>query len=339
MTIYFYAILTSIFTYYIIYYYRNKIGVLLGVMDKPDEKRKIHKFPTPKTASYSIVLTLFVFLLINNFFDIIDSNYNNIIVGSLLIFFVGFFDDKYKLSPSIKIILVSAIILLLCLSTEDLIIKKFYIYAFDTFFYLEKFSLIFSILCVLCLINSLNLADGINGLATGIIFFWLIYISHMYGANDNLLIKILLLNLILILIHNYKGDHFLGDSGSLMLSSFVALLIIKLNNQSIDDPSHQRSAESILILFLIPGLDMIRLFIERLIKKKNPTKGDKNHFHHYLINQFSLTKTLLIYLSLVILPILISLYTDVNKILLILGIVLIYFLFIFKYKNTKKNNE
>ena len=336
MTIYFHTILASIFTYFIIYYYRHKISILLGVLDKPDEKRKIHKFPTPKTASYSIALILFVFLLFNYFYNFIDSSYNNIVVGSLLIFVVGFFDDKYKLSPSIKIILISAITLLLCLSTENLIIEKFYLHTFDTYFYLKKFSLIFSILCVLCLINSLNLADGINGLATGLIFFWVLYIAQMYGVNDNLLIKILLLNLILILIHNYRGDHFLGDSGSLMLSAFVAFLIIKLNNQNIDDPIHQRSAETILILFLIPGLDMIRLFVERLINKKNPTKGDKNHFHHHLINQFSLTKTLLIYLSLVNLPVLLSLYTNINKIIIILSIVLIYFLFIYNYKNTKK---
>ena len=62
-------------------------------------------------------------------------------------------------------------------------ITKFYIFSFDTFFKLNNFSLIFTILCILCLINSLNLADGINGLATGLIFFWLIYISQIYENN------------------------------------------------------------------------------------------------------------------------------------------------------------
>ena len=46
---------------------------------------------------------------------------------------------------------------------------------------------------------------------------------------------------------------------------------------------------------MLPGLDMLRLFIERIFKKKDPFDGDKNHLHHYLIKKNSLKKTLLIY--------------------------------------------
>ena len=37
--------------------------------------------------------------------------------------------------------------------------------------------------------------------------------------------------------------------------------------------------EEILCLMLIPGLDMIRVSIKRIIIGKNPLKGDENHLH------------------------------------------------------------
>ena len=77
--------------------------------------------------------------------------------------------------------------LILCLSSEKLIVNKFYFFTLDFFFNLGSFSILFTILCIFTLINSLNLADGINGLATGLIFFWLLYINYIYENNLNIL--------------------------------------------------------------------------------------------------------------------------------------------------------
>ena len=54
---------------------------------------------------------------------------------------------------------------------------------------------------------------------------------------------------------------------------------------------------------MIPGLDMLRLFIERLKNKKNPFSGDRNHLHHLLIRKFNNNQTLIIFLLLINLPI------------------------------------
>jgi UDP-GlcNAc:undecaprenyl-phosphate GlcNAc-1-phosphate transferase len=190
---------------------------------------------------------------------------------------------------------------------------------------------------VLCLVNSLNLADGINGLAVGIIFFWLFYINQIYYHNNlNFLINIIFINLILIFIHNYMGRHFLGDSGSLMLSSFIAFLIIYLHNKNIDMPNSENSSETILIILIVPVLDMIRLLFERLSKKKNPGIGDNNHLHHYLIKKHSMLKALFAYFLLINIPILISFYSPINKLIIIIFIILIYFFLIFYYKTILK---
>ena len=340
MVLYIFLTIFSIFIYFLIYNLRKKISLFLNINDIPNEKRKIHKYPVPKTASHSIFITLFTAFILNIFFDLYKSDFNYVIIPTLLFFIVGFLDDKFNLKPFTKIILSIFIILITINLSQNLIITKFYTFSFDTYFNLNNFSQVFTILCILCLINSLNLADGINGLATGLIFFWLIYIIIIYvnNLNENLyLILIILINIILIFAYNLRNKHFLGDSGSLMLSSFVAFLIIYTHNQKLYDPNHTNSAETILILFIIPVLDMLRLFFARLIRKRNPGKADNNHLHHHLIKKFSLTVTLFSYFLLVNIPILLALFTRINKLFILFFVILIYSaLIIYLKKNVKK---
>ena len=57
---------------------------------------------------------------------------------------------------------------------------------------------------------------------------------------------------------------------------------------------------------LIPGLDLIRLFLLRIFNKKNPLNSDRNHLHHILIAKYSLEKTILIILFLISFPIILD---------------------------------
>ena len=335
MNIYTLLAIFSIIVYFIIYNYRNKIGNLLRVVDLPDEKRKIHKIPTPKTASYSIALVVLSFLISNYFLGFYDKDINAVLLGTLLIFLIGFIDDRNKLSASTKIASITLVTFFLCFLSENLVIDKFYLYTFDFFFDLKNFSIFFTILCVLCLVNALNLADGINGLATGIIFLWLFYINQIFYLNNlDFMINIIFINLILIFLYNYKGHHFLGDSGSLMLSSFIAFLIIYLHNKNISYPNHLNNSETLIIILIIPVLDMIRLFFERLFQKKNPGIGDNNHLHHYLVKILSTKKALLVYFLFMNLPILLTLNTSINKLGIIICTILIYFFLIIYYKSS-----
>lgn len=329
----------SVLIYFVIYSYRNDISNYLKITDQPDSLRKIHKKPTPKTGSFSIAL-IFTFIMIFNLFSkFIDSNFNYILFGSLFVFIAGFLDDKFKLSASIKIIFLSSAITILFIQNDIFVIRKFYIYSSDFFFNLNYFSYIFTLSCFLVLTNALNLADGINGLATGIIFFWLIYISQIFDNNLGLIINLILVHLILIFFHNYKGHHFLGDSGSLMLSAFIALLTIYLYNLNINNPNKYNSSETILILFIIPILDMVRLFFERIINKKSPAYADNNHLHHYLSKQFSESKALIIYLISINIPIISVIKFNFSIILTLITVILIYFTYIIIYKARFKNYE
>ena len=83
-------------------------------------------------------------------------------------------------------------------------------------------------------------------------------------------------------------------------------------------------AEEIFLLLLIPGIDMLRLFFIRILKKQNPFKGDKNHLHHKILKKFGKSKTILIYLLIVNIPIYIYMATDKFLIFIILSTISVY---------------
>ena len=47
---------------------------------------------------------------------------------------------------------------------------------------------------------------------------------------------------------------------------------------------------------------MMRLFFQRIIKKKHPFSPDRNHIHHILLNKFNKIQTVLIIVILIWVP-------------------------------------
>lgn len=331
----------NVFAQVIIYWQRKNISNYLKINDFPDKVRKFHKYKTPLVASFSILLIFIFFLILNINFNFFNKDFSVILMCSILMFLLGLYDDCFDLNPYKKIILSIIIFYFSINISENLILNKFYVKTYDTFFYLKDFSFIFTILCLVLLVNAVNLIDGINGLAVGVIIFWLFHNILIFNLNFNLnlIIFIIIINLIIIFVNIYKEKFFLGDSGSLLLASFTGLLIVKNINDYIQKQYVVVSAEEIFIIFMLPGVDMLRLFISRLSKRKNPLAGDNNHLHHMLMRKFSLRSSLLIYFLLINIPIILSLYLKLNSLVIILFFNIIYFFIISYFLFNKKNNK
>jgi len=80
---------------------------------------------------------------------------------------------------------------------------------------------------------------------------------------------------------------------------------------------------------IIPGIDLIRLFITRILNKKNPLNPDRQHLHHLLIEKISLNKSLLIIFCLLIFPIILNLININNLLTFFLTILAYLSLFFF----------
>jgi hypothetical protein len=87
---------------------------------------------------------------------------------------------------------------------------------------------------------------------------------------------------------------------------------------------------------MIPGVDLLRLAIFRLIKGKHPFSADRNHFHHLLLNNFGFNKTITILNFMTITPYLIFIFFGHITYLTIFSF-LIYISLIFKYSDKNLN--
>ena len=301
---------------FINYKYRNKIGGILNLIDKPDKIRKKHKFQVPLIGAFPLLIIFVSYLII---FEPSNIILKKILFLSSIFFFIGVLDDLYEISY-VKKTIISIIILILFLNfNNELLISKAVFETFDLNINLIKsHSLIFTIICLLILINAFNFTDGINGISSIIAFFWLLGLMFLTNNTNNYL----LLFSIFILINAapiFFGKYFLGDNGTLFLGTFIGLETIRIFNFESENIYY----EQIFIIFMMPGLDMIRLVFFRLMRNKNPFLPDRNHLHHLLIERYSLLKSLLIYSSLIIIPIFLDKIFFVESIyIIILGIIL-----------------
>jgi len=323
--------LVNLLFFIVINYYKNKI--FISLVDKPDNIRKLHKKPVLLLGGIFIAIYLVIISLYAYFNNI---NYLLIIsITSLAIFFIGLLDDYFSINPYKKLFFVAAIIFISLNFDNEINIQTLYFSTFNKSFELGKFSFFTTILCILLLINALNLSDGINGLAAGISIIWLSFALLKENSDLQAILLPLIFLLVLIFIFIYKEKFFLGDNGSLILSTFISLIVIYIYNQNLSNEFAKFSAENIFILFMVPGIDMLRLFIERIFKKKNPFFADNSHLHHFLLKKNSLIKTLFIYLVLINFPIILTLYF---KIKVIYGIIIGIFIYFFALIYSKKLN-
>jgi len=306
---------------FFLYLFRKNICLKLKLIDKPG-KISIHKDHALLFGGIFLISGLILNLLTIYYYELNVSRYLSF---SLIIsfFLIALIDDIKNLNPNLRLFLALSACLISFYLEPELKIYSLN-FAFNNFVYINNnifFGYIFSVLCILLLVNAFNFIDGIDGLATsiGLSFFLYIILKNFHILDHYYLF---LISLIFFLFLNIKYNIFLGDAGNYLISISIATLLIKENYYN---PTLY-FAEEIFLLFLIPGIDMLRLFINRIIKKQNPFKGDNNHFHHKLLKKFGNIKSVLIYLSIVNLPIYIYFFSNSFLILLIFISIFVYFI-------------
>ena len=316
----------------------SKIKIFHINIDKPDNKRKFHSKPTPLAGGKLIFFNLILYWLIFKFFNtsiekeiffINNISFDYFIAISTFIFLIGIIDDRINFKANIKFLFLLITILILLFVDENLIINRINFSFYDSTFFLDNFAIFFTTFCFLVFINAFNMFDGIN-LQSSIYSLFIFFCILVFYSNS-ILIKILIISLVCFSYLNFKNKTFLGDSGSLLLSFIIGYLFIKLYNFNFIN-----YADEITLYMLIPGLDLIRLFIVRIKNKKNPLTSDRNHLHHILIDKFSFEKTLLIIFLLIALPKILN-YLNFNNLAAIFVTIFVYFVLLLSISKKAKN--
>lgn len=311
---FFFLILIVIFNYFFFSNYKF-FGEKLNIFDKniiKQSKKKVYLI-----GGVGIFINLILGFIVTKQLDFLSITF---LLSSFLFFLFGYLDDKFNLSANLKLIVIAILILILLLNEENLLIKSLYFSTFNYYLSTSLLEIPFTILCFGLYLNAINMYDGLN-LQCGL--YSIILSTYFFLISSSLFFVILIICLFFFLIFNKKNKIFLGDNGSLLLGFIFSYFFIKFYNLGYID-----GVEEIFILMMIPGIDMFRLFCQRIHNKKNPFKKDNQHIHHLLIKRFSIMKTNVIIQGIFLISI--TLYFNINFITSFLFFIIIYSLILIK---------
>jgi UDP-GlcNAc:undecaprenyl-phosphate/decaprenyl-phosphate GlcNAc-1-phosphate transferase len=334
----FFSFIILLFINFFLFYYYKNISKIYNLFDVPDFKRKIHSSQVPLLGGLFVILNLTIIIFFDNFFfknfynEFFLSQKNLIffLVFSFLIYLLGFYDDKYNVSANIKFILLIFLILLLIIFNPSLKIDFIKLSFYEKTIHLNSYSYFFTILSFLLFMNAFNMLDGINGQSGSYAFFILI----LFTFNNIFLFLSagIMVCLFFFLLLNFKNKIYLGDSGSLLLGFILSYLFIISYNLN-----GTFFADEIFLVMSVPGFDLMRLFIKRLINNKNPFFSDQSHLHHILLKKVGYLKTFFIVQLLFIFPYIFYLFT--NNFIISFSITLIIYAFIIYHFDQSNFNK
>jgi len=266
---------------YILTPYLAQVGKKQNMVDLPNH-RKIHEAAIPNLGG---VIIFFGFLLSLLFIVQIEGQIKILLAAGVIILLLGIVDDIVDLSPKHKFIIQMVPALMVIISNIDLIniFINNQLKSFDLLGYLLYPILI---LWIVGVTNSINLIDGLDGLACGVSIITLITF-FVLGLKQNFetlnLISIALAGSMLAFLrfNFYPAKIFLGDSGStfsgFILASLGALWVLKSENAFfVFIP---------LIVLALPIFDTLFAIYRRYRSHQPIFQADKKHLHHRLLSR------------------------------------------------------
>lgn len=215
---------------------------------------------------------------------------NFLIASSIFLFALGIKDDIYGVSPSTKFAL-QILVALILVGLGGFKLSSLY-GVFNIWDVHPLAGGLFSIALIIFINNAFNLIDGVDGLAGTVGAIVSLCFGIFFALGNDVayaFIAFAMLGAILgFLVFNYPpAKIFMGDTGSLIIglvSVVLAIKFIEINKVGGGTAPYFSSAPSIAVAVLIvPIFDSLRIFFIRIINRKSPFKGDRNHIHHRLL--------------------------------------------------------
>ncbi|MFC1850775.1 MraY family glycosyltransferase [candidate division CSSED10-310 bacterium] len=285
--VYFIAFFLSLLLAFFLTPMIRKLSRFIGLVDNPGG-RKIHAHPMPSGGGIvlfsAFLITLWITISrMNLLFPDPGRLIAGFFLGGLFIIVLGIVDDIRDLRPIPKLCgqIIAALILYAVGFRFDILSNPLGEYPIE----LGYWSLLFTILWVISLINAINLIDGLDGLAAGVCFIvslTLGFIGWHQGELQVMFLSLIFSGAILgFLRYNfYPASIFLGDSGSMFLGFSLAAISLM---------GAHKSTTAMALLFplvvglMVPVIDTTSAIIRRLWSKAPIFTGDKKHLHHRLL--------------------------------------------------------
>jgi UDP-GlcNAc:undecaprenyl-phosphate/decaprenyl-phosphate GlcNAc-1-phosphate transferase len=281
----------------------RRLAVRLGAVVRPDERR-VHERPTPTLGGVAMLGGLVIGMLVawqlDAFDDVFAGSTEALGVGiaAALMLGVGVIDDLREVSAPAKLagIVLSGSVLVI--SGVSILVLR--IPFQGTFLLSADWSYLLSVLWVVGLANAINLIDGLDGLAAGVVaiasgafFVYSLQLGDaglLQAGNVGPLLAVIVLGMCLgFLPHNFHPARiFMGDGGALMLGLLLAASTMVVGGRT-DQPFSGQSFFFFAPLFIVvlilgvPILDTLLAVIRRAARRTGVASADKDHLHHRLM--------------------------------------------------------
>jgi UDP-GlcNAc:undecaprenyl-phosphate GlcNAc-1-phosphate transferase len=275
----------------------------LGAIDAPDERR-VHERPTPTLGGVAMFGGLLAGLLTAWGTGAFDDQFASpselvgVALAGLIILLVGLIDDLRDISAPAK--LAGMVLAGSVLSFAGVGIVVFRIPFLGVTSLTPDLSALVTVLWVVGMANAVNLIDGLDGLAAGIVgigaatfflyAFRLVDVGVLQRENAGALIAVITGGLCLgFLPHNFNPARiFMGDAGALLLGLLMAASTTMVGGRS-DQPFSGQAYFFFAPIFIplvilgVPILDTAFAIVRRATRRRGVAIADKDHLHHRLM--------------------------------------------------------
>ena len=258
-------------------------------MIDPINERSSHNSKATRSGGISLFLTICLCYAIAASTGLLLIPSAGVVTGVGFMALTGFIDDMFSVRYREKFFL--QIFSGFLIIQNGWAIDSFH-GVFGIFAIPEWVGFLVSMFVFIVVVNSLNLIDGLDGLASLVsIKFFLIIGGLILVSSKEMFIffPIIIGALFGFLGHNFRSSKkvFLGDTGSLFVGSIIAFFILYVldsSNPIITDSYISRPLLMVLSLFY-PLIDTLRAVILRSYKGRSPFIADRIHLHHRLVDK------------------------------------------------------
>lgn len=314
----------------------------VGAMDVPTEARRVHDHPIPRLGGLAIFLGFIISVLL---FADITPQVQGVLLGCVLIVATGVVDDMVSLNAWVKLllqILAAAVAVLHGVRIEVLMNPAFW--SATEHLVLGNWSIPITIIWIVAITNSVNLIDGLDGLAVGVSTIssvtMLVIALLVADGNVALILAALAGACVGFMPYNLNpAKIFMGDTGALLLGYVLATVSVLGFFKFYAVVSFAVP----LLALAVPLLDTIFAIIRRLIHGQSPFHADRGHFHHRLmdmgLNQKQAVAILYVVSAVLgLAAVLLAASDAIKALILILGFCFCAFLWVFIYKSIHRPN-